>query len=240
MKRIIINCLLLGAFLTFSTNADAQSIGKKLKQAIEDIKDKTESKSTEATESTDTESTESEEAESTEESSSSSKKHSLSDLLSGKKATKENLVGTWVYKEPAVVLSSSNILKDAGGKLASSATEKELKEEFEKLGIKEGCITMVFDEDGNFTQDFSGKSMKGTYSVDDGEISLKYGGLLSQFGFNTELDGKNLLLVMDATKLLSLVNTLGKLSGNSLLSSVTSLLDSMDGLECGFKRKKEE
>ncbi len=232
MKKIIFNCLLLGAFLTFSTNADAQSFVKKLKQAVEDIKEKTESKNTESTESTDTE----------EESSSSSKhsKHLLSDLFSGKKATKEKLVGTWVYKEPAVVLSSSNILKDAGGKVASSATEKELKEEFEKLGITEGCITMVFDEDDKFTQEFSGKTMKGTYSVDDGEISLKYGGLLSQFGFNTELDGKHLLIVMDATKLLSLVNALGKLSGNSLLSSATSLLNSMDGLECGFKLEKEE
>ncbi len=235
MKRILINCLLLGALLSLSTSVDAQSFGSKLKKAVEDIKEKTTTK-TETTEATEEETTEATE----EESSSSEKESILSNIFShSKKATKEKLIGTWVYKEPAVVLSSTNILKEAGGKVASTATEKELKTEFEKLGITEGCITMVFDEDGKFTQTFSGKSLSGTYTVDDGEISLKYGGLLSQFGLNTQLDGSHLLLVMDATKLLSLVNVLGKLSGNSLLEGATSLLESMDGLECGFKLAKQ-
>ena len=39
---------------------------------------------------------------------------------------------------------------------------------------------MVFDSEGNFTQTFLGKDIKGTYTIEDKNIILKYGGKVSQ------------------------------------------------------------
>ena len=98
---------------------------------------------------------------------------------------------------------------------------------------------MTFDDKGNFTQTLLGKTLKGTYSIEDKNIILKYGGRVSQIVGTTQLDGDNLLIVMDASKLLQYVNILGDISQNTTLKTATSLLSSMDGLECGLKLVKQ-
>lgn len=172
--------------------------------------------------------------------------NSSSDIISGlttifnssKVATKDKLVGTWNYSEPAVVFSSSNVLKNIGGKVASSTIERKLESQLEKLGIKKGTLKMSFDKDGNFTQTLGGKTLSGTYTVSGKNVSLKYAGSIQQIVGTTQLDGNDLLIVMDASKLLKYAKVLGALTGNSLLSTAGSLFSSMDGMEVGLKLNK--
>jgi len=166
---------------------------------------------------------------------------SLSSVFSKNKvATKELVVGTWVYEEPAVVFKSDNILKKAGGKVAASLIEKKLQTSLEKYGFKKGAVSMTFGDDGKFVQKFQGKSLGGTYTIEDKNIILKYAGKVSQFVGTTQIDGDCLLIVMDASKLLKYVNALGQYSNNSKLKAATSLLGSMDGMECGLLLKKQK
>lgn len=177
------------------------------------------------------------------ESSSDSKGGLLSSLTSifssSKIATKDKIIGTWVYDEPAVVMESSNALKNIGGKIATSAIESKLKTQLEKYGFKQGMVTMTFDKDGNFTQTMKGKTLKGTYTLDDKKVVLKYGGKVSQVAGTTQIDGNNLLIVMDASKLLKYASVIGKVSQNTTLKTASSLLGSMDGMECGLKLTKK-
>lgn len=223
MKKFLLKGVLLCSAFVFSTQADAQiSLGNILKNVVSCNKEKTETES------------------SSSESKSGGLVSALTSIFSGNKvATKDQIIGTWVYEEPAVVLSSDNSLKNIGGKLAASAVEDKLKSKLEGFGLKKGCVTMTFDEEGNFTQTFMGKSVKGTYTVEDKNIILKYGGKVSQIVGTTQLDGNNLLIVMDASKLLQYVNLLGDVVQNSTLKTATSLLGSMDGLECGLKLVKQ-
>ena len=223
MKKFFMKGVLFCTALLFSAQAEAQiNLGNILKNVV--------SGKTEKTETTN----------SSDESKSSGLLSALTSVFSGDKiATKDKIRGTWVYEEPAVVLSSNNSLKNIGGKLASSAVENKLKEKFEGFGLKKGCVTMTFDKDGNFTQTLMGKNLKGTYTIEDKNIKLKYGGKVSQIVGTTQLDGNNLLIVMDASKLLQYVNVLGSISQNSTLKTATSLLGSMDGLECGLKLVKQ-
>ena len=78
------------------------------------------------------------------------------DLLSGitsifsdkKVATIDDLVGEWTYTEPAVVFMSENLLKKAGGKLASSAIEKTIETQLNRVGITKGAMKMTFTRNG--------------------------------------------------------------------------------------------
>lgn len=155
-----------------------------------------------------------------------------------KTASKNQLVGTWTYTEPAVVFTSSNVLKNIGGKAVSSTIEKQLQSQLEKFGIKKGTMSMTFDKDGNFTQTLGGKTMSGTYTVKNKQVVLKYAGNVQQFIGTTQLDGNDLLIVMDASKLLKYGQALGALTGNSILSTAGNLLGSMDGMEVGLKLNK--
>jgi hypothetical protein len=153
-------------------------------------------------------------------------------------ATKDRIVGTWTYTEPAVVFSSSNVLKNIGGKVASSAIESKLEQQFEKAGIKKGAMKMTFDKDGNFTQTIGSKTMSGTYTVKDSKVTLSYAGGIKQLVGTTQLDGNDLLIVMDASKLLKYANVIGSLTGNTAMKSLGSLLGSYEGMEVGMKLNK--
>jgi len=165
---------------------------------------------------------------------------SLTSIFSSSKvATKDKMIGTWIYEEPAVEMESNNALKNIGGKVVTSTIENQLEKKLKKYGFKKGMVTMTFDKSGNFTQTIKGKTLKGTYTIDEKDVVLKYGGKVSQIVGTTQIDGNSLLIVMDASKLLKYVNVLGKVSQNTTLKTASSLISSMDGLECGLKLTKE-
>lgn len=155
-----------------------------------------------------------------------------------KVATADKIIGTWKYTEPAVVFESNNALKNIGGKVASAAIEKKLESQLEKLGIKKGKLKMTFDKSGNFTQTLGAKTLNGTYTIDGKQVVLTYTGGIKQLIGTTQVDGNSLLIVMDVSKLMKYAGTLGKLTGNSSISTLSSLLGSYDGMEVGVKLEK--
>lgn len=165
------------------------------------------------------------------------------DLLSGitsifsdkKVATIDDLVGEWTYTEPAVVFMSENLLKKAGGKLASSAIEKTIETQLNKVGITKGAMKMTFTRNGRFTQTIGGRRLRGTFTIKGKEVVLKYAGEIKQLVGTTQVDGNDLLIVMDASKMLTYLKAIGSISGNASLKTVTSLLGSMDGMLCGLR-----
>lgn len=165
------------------------------------------------------------------------------DLLSGitsifsdkKVATIDDLVGEWAYTEPAVVFMSENLLKKAGGKLASSAIEKTIETQLSKVGITKGAMKMTFTRNGRFTQTIAGRRLRGTFTIKGKEVVLKYAGEIKQLVGTTQVDGNDLLIVMDASKMLTYLKAIGSISGNASLKTATSLLGSMDGMLCGLR-----
>ena len=165
------------------------------------------------------------------------------DLLSGitsifsdkKVATIDDLVGEWSYTEPAVVFMSENLLKKAGGKLASSAIEKTIETQLNKVGITKGAMKMTFTRNGRFTQTIAGRRLRGTFTIKGKEVVLKYAGEIKQLVGTTQVDGNDLLIVMDASKMLTYLKAIGSISGNASLKTATSLLGSMDGMLCGLR-----
>lgn len=221
MNKNIIRCGLAALFMAISVNANAQfDLGSLLNKAKESV-----SKSKSSGDSS----------------------NSTGDLLSGlagllgigNQASVNDLIGTWSYVEPAVEFSSGDILKSLGGQLASSTVENKIKDQLVKLGITEGKLKMTFDKDGNFTQTAVGKTLKGTYTLEDNNVVLKYGGKMKQVAGTTKVDGNNLLIMFDVSKLLDFAQTLGTLSNNSSLSTLGQLAGSMDGMQAGLKLQKE-
>lgn len=220
MKKTLLKGAVLSIMLMAGSGANAQSIGSILSGVLGNKSNSSSSSSSSST--------------------TGSILSALTTVFSSSKvATKDKIVGTWVYTEPAVVFESDNVLSSLGGKLASSTIEKKLKTQLEKYGFKKGKVKMTFDKDGNFTQTMLGKTLTGTYTLEDKNVVLKYSGKVSQIVGTTQLSDNDLLIVMDASKLLKYVNVLGKVAGNSTLKTASSLLSNMDGMECGLKLEKE-
>ena len=157
---------------------------------------------------------------------------------SNKQATAEKLIGTWAYSEPAIVFTSNNLLAKAASKIAANKVESKIQEQLSKYGIAPGTFSMTFKEDGTFTETLKGKTTKGTWTVQDSKLVLSIVGVKA-LSITTQIDGKDLQFVTDATKLLNLFKTLGAKSNNSSIRTAASLMKSVNGMQAGVTLRKQ-
>ena len=164
------------------------------------------------------------------------------DKVTGGKLTANAIYGTWSYNQPGIKLSSStNALSDITASAATSTLQTKMATYYEKVGIKAGACSFVFNQDGTFTSTFGQKSSGGTFTfnAETNQITLKYdNGLLALGAINAYayLNGSNLQLLFPMDKLLTLLTSLG--SASSQLSTITSLLDNYDSVKIGFEFSK--
>lgn len=174
--------------------------------------------------------------------SSSSSGNILSNVLEGvftrTNLTVKDLVGDYTAQGPAVTFQSENFLQKAGGIAATATIESKLQPYYEKYGLNN--MTLAIDEDANFTMKIKGISLKGTVTQGDeqGTFDFNFNVLginLGKFKAYVEKSGNNLNVMFDATKLKSFISTVAKLTGNTMATTVGSILDSYDGACIGWK-----
>ncbi len=163
----------------------------------------------------------------------------LTTVFSSKKqATAQNIVGTWTYTEPAIVFTSDNLLTKAASKIAANKVEDKIQEQLSKYGIMPGTFSITFKDDGTCTEVINGKTMNGKWSVADSKLKLTIGGVKA-LSITTQVDGKDMQVVTDATKLLNLFKTLGAKSSNANIKTVASLMKSVKGMQAGITLRKQ-
>ena len=149
-----------------------------------------------------------------------------------------DLVGTYQAQGPAVTFKSENLLQKAGGIAGAATIESKLNPYYEKYGLN--GMNLTVDQDANFTMKIKSLSLKGTITKNDSEGTFDFnfnvaGIKLGKFTAYIEKSGSNLKLMFDATKLKNFISTVAGLTGNSMVSTVGSLLDSYDGACIGWK-----
>lgn len=157
---------------------------------------------------------------------------------SDKQASAGNVVGTWVYQEPAVLFQSDNILAKAGAKIASNKIESKLQGYLTKYGITPGTMKMTFNQDGTFVETLKGKTIKGNWTVKDSKLYLTFANVKT-VPVTTQISGKEMMFVTDATKLFYLVKGVASQSGNSNIKTITSLMNNVKGMQAGLTLKKQ-
>ena len=157
---------------------------------------------------------------------------------SDKQASKNNIIGTWSYTEPAIVFTSDNILAKAASKVAANKLENKLQTYLTKYGIKPGTFSMTFKEDGTYTRTLNGRTAQGTWTIQDSKLMLTIAGIKT-IAITTQIDGQDMQFVTDATKLLNLFKSFGAKSTNANIQTITSLMKSINGMQAGITLHKQ-
>ncbi len=222
MKRLIyVMTLVAAAVAAPSANAD-----------IKDILNKVSSSAKSSTSTTSTTS------------STSSTLSSLSNLVSnfiGGDVSYSDLVGSWKYSAPAVTFKSENLLKKAGGSAVATELESKMAPYYNKAGLNN--MTITFASDNTFKMTIKKATLSGTATKNsDGNYTFNFKALGkiktgSMTAYITK-SGSKVSLTFDATKLITLIEKISSVSGNSSLKTLSSLLSSYDGLNIGFKLAK--
>ena len=162
-------------------------------------------------------------------------------LIAKSNLTEQDLVGQYKYSAPAVAFKSDNLLKKAGGSAAAGVITAKIAPYYEKVGIT--SLTATFNEDKTFLYTIKKVKLSGTFEKDpDSEtgdfiFTFNAGGKipLGHFKSHVEKVGTKLTITFDASKLITLVNTIASVSGQKTLQGVATMLNSYDGLNCGFE-----
>ena len=122
--------------------------------------------------------------------------------------------------------------------------ETKLQTTLSKYGISKGNFTITFKSDGTFSETLKKKTYKGKWAVKDQKLVLTYTstytGKSKSMNITTQKEGNNLLFVTDATKLLTLVQSMGAQNAtNSSLSSILSLSKNIKGMKLGLQLVKK-
>lgn len=146
---------------------------------------------------------------------------------------------TWKYKSPGCAFTSENLLAKAGGEIAAKKVEEKLSTYYQKAGFSSSNTYFKFNEDGTFNAKIDGKSWSGTYTFDERThaIDLKGRLLLSLNGFATK-NTSGISILFESKKLLTIIQTLTALSGNTTLGTIGEISKNYDGIRVGFDLSK--
>lgn len=162
----------------------------------------------------------------------------LLDLVVGSvKLSQADIIGTWSYVEPACAFTSENLLAKAGGSVAAKTVNEKLLPVYKSLHISSGNTQLTFNENGQFTGKIGGFPMSGTYTFDatNGLVKMKS---LTTFTAHLTRSTQGMNFTFESKKILTLLQTVSALSGNTTLSTIGDISKQFNGVRLGFAMKK--
>lgn len=162
----------------------------------------------------------------------------LGSVLGLDKLTQQQLVGTWRYKGPGCAFTSDNALAKAGGEVAAAEVKEKLASQYDKLGLTSSNTYIVFGDNGQFEAKIAGKSLKGTYTYSEADGKLEMKALLLSLSGYAKKNSDGIAVLFESKKVLTLLQTLASISGNSTVSAIGDLSKNYDGVRVGFDLTK--
>ncbi len=158
----------------------------------------------------------------------------LGSVLGLNKISQENLVGTWKYSGPGCAFTSDNLLAQAGGEVASQKIKSTLLNYYNSAGISSSNTYFTFGKDNTFTAKVAGKTVSGNYAYDPntGQMTIKT--LLFTINAYITASSSGISLLFESQKLLTILQTIGGMSGNATLATIGELSKNYDGVRLGF------
>ena len=155
-----------------------------------------------------------------------------------KVATAETIIGTWVYKEPAVLVTSGRLIVKAVGNASAGKLEKLLENYFEKASITSENTYLTFRKDGTFERCIAGHKAEGHWMLGD---KLLLGIHNVQTAAVTQhLEDGELTLVLPAGRIMSAMVSLGAIHDTTTNNAIVKLSKKLKGIEGGFTMVKEQ
>ncbi|MBQ9667925.1 MAG: DUF4923 family protein [Prevotella sp.] len=161
----------------------------------------------------------------------------LGSVLGTNTLTQQQLIGTWTYLQPGVAFTSDNLLAQAGGEVAATTIKEKVLPVYQKVGIKSSNTQMQFKEDGTFVAVIAGKQISGNYTFDEQTSQVVLQTLLFNMTCYAKRNSDGIALLFESSKLLTLLQTMSAMSGNSTLGTIGDLSKNYDGLRLGFDFK---
>lgn len=159
----------------------------------------------------------------------------LQSVLGGsQKPTLEQLIGTWNYSQPGCAFTSEQFLAQAGGEVVAADIKSRLAPTYQTIGITSANTQVTFNQNGTYTARIAGRTLSGNFTYDESDQKVTMRATLLTITCYAKRNSDGIALLFEASKLLTLLQTISALSGNTTLQTVGDIAGSYDGMRLGF------
>ena len=158
-------------------------------------------------------------------------------IIGATKMTQQSLQGTWKYNGPGCAFTSENLLAKAGGEVVATQIKQKMLPTYQTLGLSSANTYVQFNSDNTFSASFGGKQFSGTYTFDPASSKVVMKSLIFNINCYAKKNTQGIALLFEASKLLTILQTVSALSGNATLGTIGDLSKNYDGVRLGFDFK---
>jgi hypothetical protein len=156
-----------------------------------------------------------------------------------KSAEAAQMIGTWTFLEPAVMITSGNLLAKAAGNLVDDKLERMLNEYFERANVTAENTAFTFRKDGTFVRSLAGRKKQGVWMVGGDKLLLGIDNVQTA-DMTTHMENDTLTAVVDVSRVMGLLQTVGAMSDSKTNNALIKLAKSLKGVGAGFVLVKEK
>ena len=161
----------------------------------------------------------------------------FSSVIGMDKVTQQGLIGTWTYRGPGCAFTSEKLLAKAGGEVVAAQIKQKMQPTYQTLGLSSSNTYIQFNQDNTFNAAFGGKQFSGTYTFNEATSKVVLKSLLFNINCYAKKNTQGIAILFEASKLLTVLQTVSALSGNTTLGTIGDLSKSYDGVRLGFDFK---
>ena len=162
----------------------------------------------------------------------------ITSVIGAQTVTRANLIGSWKYVSPGCAFTSENLLAKAGGEVAAAQIRTKVQPYYQQIGISGSNTSITFNEDGTYSAQFRGTPMSGKWTFDEKTYKVNLQGLLLSINCYAKRNANGIGLLFEASKLLTLLQTMAAMSGNSNIQAVGEISKNYDGVRLGIDFSK--
>ena len=145
-----------------------------------------------------------------------------------------DLVGSWKYSAPGCAFTSDQLLAKAGGEVVAGQVKAKVLPYYQQIGISSSNTSITFNQDGTYSASFRGTPLSGKWTYDEASNKVTLQALLLNINCYAKRNANGIALLFEASKLLTLLQTVAAMSGNTTIQAVGEISNSYDGLRIGF------
>ena len=162
----------------------------------------------------------------------------ITSVIGAQTVTKADLIGSWIYSGPGCAFTSEKLLAKAGGEVVAAQIKTKVLPYYQQIGINNSNTYITFNQDGTFSASFRGTPLSGNWTFDEKTYKVTLQGMLLTINCYAKRNANGVGLLFEAKKLLTLLQTVAAMSGNSNIQAVGEVSKSYDGVRLGFDYSK--
>ncbi len=158
----------------------------------------------------------------------------ITSVIGAQTVTANDLVGSWKYSNPGCAFTSDKLLAKAGGEVVAAEIKSKMLPYYQQIGINSQNTVITFNQDGTYSANFRGTNMSGKWTFDAKTYKVTLSGMLLSINCYAKRNANGIGLLFEAKKLLTVLQTVAAMSGNSNIQAVGEISKSYDGVRLGF------